>query len=224
LRDAHHEYNTAGFRPRIKSIDWRKEEIPMTLAGIVNVQPARIIGGAWLTLGLYWLVASFSAKAARKRQPMPGRLLYVLYMFIAFSFLYGADRQLGFLDRRFLPDRLWIAQVGAAITVVGVAFAIWARWHIGKNWSAVVSIKKDHELIRTGPYSRIRHPIYTGILLAALGTAITVNEYRGLAALAMVATGFYFKAKREESFLNQEFGASFEEHKRHTGFFLPRFS
>jgi protein-S-isoprenylcysteine O-methyltransferase Ste14 len=208
----------------MKSIELRKEKIPMTLTNISNLQMGPIIGGAWFTLALYWLVSSLSTKETRRRQPTSGRLLYLLYMFIAFSFLYGADRRLGFLNRPFLPDRLWIAQMGAAVTVVGVAFAIWARWHIGKNWSAVVSIKKDHQLIRTGPYSRIRHPIYTGILLAALGTAIAVDEYRALAALAAVMVGFVFKAKKEESFLSREFGPAFEEHKRHTGFFLPRFS
>jgi protein-S-isoprenylcysteine O-methyltransferase Ste14 len=105
-----------------------------------------------------------------------------------------------------------------------VAFAISARWHIGGNWSANVTIKEDHKLIRTGPYAHIRHPIYTGILLAALGTVIAIGEYRGLASLVLLTVGFIFKAKRKEDFLSSEFGAAFEEHKRHTEFFLPRFS
>jgi protein-S-isoprenylcysteine O-methyltransferase Ste14 len=115
----------------------------------------------------------------------------------------------------------WIA---VALTAAGVGVAIWARWHLGANWSGVVTLKEGHELIRTGPYRSIRHPIYTGILLAILGTALAIGEVRGLVALAIAWGSFYFKARREESFLAQEFGPRFAEHQQHTGMFLPRFS
>ncbi|HYL46878.1 MAG TPA: isoprenylcysteine carboxylmethyltransferase family protein, partial [Candidatus Limnocylindrales bacterium] len=96
--------------------------------------------------------------------------------------------------------------------------------HLGKYWSAEVTIRSGHELIRTGPYAHIRHPIYTGILLALVGTVLVIGEYRALAALAIAVIGFVRKAKKEESFLEGQFGAAFEEHRRLTGFFLPRFS
>jgi protein-S-isoprenylcysteine O-methyltransferase Ste14 len=196
----------------------------MTVASTFILQPLDVIRGAWLVLGLYWLVESVNKKVARKRQPAAERLIHVIYMGVAFLLLYGNDPLYGLLNQPFLPDRLWIAQVGAAIAVLGVAFAIWARRHIGMNWSAEVTIKKDHQLIRTGPYAHIRHPIYTGILLATLGTAIAIGEYRALVAFVMVAIGFIFKARKEENFLAQEFGPAFDDHKRLTGFFLPRFS
>lgn len=79
-------------------------------------------------------------------------------------------------------------------------------------------------MIRTGPYAHIGNPIYTGVLLAALGMAIAIGEYRGLAAVVLLTIGFIFNAKRGEDFLLLEFAASFEQHKRHTGFFLSRFS
>ena len=87
-----------------------------------------------------------------------------------------------------------------------------------------MQIKEGHELIRSGPYARIRHPIYTGILLATIGTALAIGEYRGLLAVGMLLTGFIRKARKEESFLAAEFGAAFDEHRRRTGFFLPRIS
>jgi protein-S-isoprenylcysteine O-methyltransferase Ste14 len=87
-----------------------------------------------------------------------------------------------------------------------------------------VQIKEGHQLIRSGPYARIRHPIYTGILLATIGTALAVGEYRGLVAVGMFLVGFTRKARKEESFLAAEFGSAFEEHCRQTGFFLPRIS
>ncbi len=190
----------------------------------VDFHPEGIIRGAWYVFGIYWLIASITKKPARKRQPSLERTLHVIFMTFAFVLLWREDPRFGPLNRQLLPDTLWIAYAGAAITVLGVAFAIWARWHIGRNWSADVTIKEDHKLIRTGPYAHIRHPIYTGILLAVLGTAIAIGEYRGFAALLLLTIGFIFKAKREEDFLSSEFGAAFEEHKLHTGFFLPRFS
>jgi protein-S-isoprenylcysteine O-methyltransferase Ste14 len=103
-----------------------------------------------------------------------------------------------------------------------VAFAIWARRHIGRNWSGQITIRQEHELIRTGPYARIRHPSYTGLLLALAGTAIAIGEYRAIVAFAVIAIGFVVKAKREESLLTKEFGRAFDEHRQQTGFFLPR--
>lgn len=190
----------------------------------LDFRPEAIIRGAWLVLVFYWLAVSITKKAARKRQPSAERIAHVIYMAIASIFLWKEDPRFGPLNNSFLPDTLFKAWVGAAITVLGVAFAIWARWHIGRNWSAEVTIKKDHKLIRTGPYAHIRHPIYTGLLLAALGTAIAIGEYRALVSLVLLTAGFIFKAKREENFLAGEFGPAFEEHKLHTGFFLPRFS
>jgi protein-S-isoprenylcysteine O-methyltransferase Ste14 len=108
------------------------------------------------------------------------------------------------------------------LTATGVAVAFWARWHLGANWSGVVTLKEGHELIRTGPYRAIRDPIYTGILLGLLGTAIAIGEVRGLLAVAIAWLSFYVKARREESFLTQEFGEKFEAHAKQTGMFLPR--
>jgi protein-S-isoprenylcysteine O-methyltransferase Ste14 len=143
-------------------------------------------------------------------------------MVCGFVLLYAEGPRFGVLNRRFLREREWIAMLGAVLTVVGVAFAIWARRHIGKNWSAQVTIRKEHELIRTGPYARIRHPIYTGLLLAVAGTAIAIGEYRAIVAFAVIAVGFIVKAKREEAFLATQFGPAFDEHRRQTGFFLPQ--
>jgi len=173
---------------------------------------------------LVWLVTSFGRNPAQRRENPLARLSHMLFMGAAFVLLYSSNPVFGPLGRRFLPETSWIATLGVAITAAGVAFAIWARVHLGKQWSGDVTIRQDHELIRTGPYAHIRHPIYTGILAAMLGTALIVGEVRGLAAVLIATVGFWRKARKEESFLAQEFGPRFEEHKRHTGFFLPRFS
>jgi hypothetical protein len=86
--------------------------------------------------------------------------------------------------------------VGAALTALGLSFTSWARVHLGRNWSGTVTLKDDHALIRTGPYRRVRHPIYSGALLALAGTVLAVGQWRGVIALALVSpscAGFGWK-------------------------------
>jgi protein-S-isoprenylcysteine O-methyltransferase Ste14 len=184
--------------------------------------PYLIIQAAWIAFCVYWIWAARNQKRVQKREPPLARLLHVAYMVCGFVLLYSEDPRFGVLNRRFLPQREWIAMLGAVLAALGVAFAIWARRHIGRNWSGQVTIRKEHELIRSGPYARIRHPIYTGLLVALAGTAIAIGEYRAIVALAVIAVGFVVKAKREEAFLATQFGPAFDEHRRQTGFFLPR--
>ena len=184
--------------------------------------PRETIEAAWISFGLYWLIAARGRQPAQRREPPAERMFHVLWMIGAAYLLFRYDPRLGALNRRFLPPGLWIAELGAAVTIVGIGIAIWARWHLGKNWSAEVSIREGHSLIRSGPYKYVRHPIYSGMLLGILCTAVATGEYRGLAALAIFWIGWAQKARKEESFLAQEFGPAFAEHKRLTGFFLPR--
>jgi protein-S-isoprenylcysteine O-methyltransferase Ste14 len=203
-------------------IYWRLASLGNSLVETRWIVPGQMIQGAWIAFCVYWLWAARNQKRAEKREPVPARLLHVAYMAGAFVLLYADDPRFAALNRRFLPDREWIAMAGALLTVAGVGFAIWARHHIGRNWSGEVTIRREHELIRTGPYAHIRHPIYTGLIGAIAGTAIAIGEYRALLALALILIGFSVKAKREESMLENQFGRSFEEHRQHTGFFLPR--
>lgn len=184
--------------------------------------PFGIIESAWLVFALYWLSASFARKPTEKREPPLRRIVHIAFMVAGFILLYSDAVPPQMLRERIWPDYLWIAQLGAALTVLGIAFAIWARNHIGRNWSGQVTIKRDHQLIRTGPYAHIRHPIYSGLLLAVLGTGIAAGEYRALVAGLMIAAGFVYKAKSEEKLLAEHFGPAFDDHKRHTGFFLPK--
>ncbi|HUO35138.1 MAG TPA: isoprenylcysteine carboxylmethyltransferase family protein [Candidatus Acidoferrum sp.] len=179
---------------------------------------------AWVAFAVVWLIAALRQKRVQKRQPAGERLLHILWMGAAALLLLREQSWFMPLNARFIPERLWVEELGAWATVAGVAFAIWARLHLGANWSGNVTIRQDHSLIRTGPYTFIRHPIYTGMLVALGGTALAIGEYRGLLGFAMFAVGLVLKAKKEESFLAPEFGPSFEEHKKKTGFFLPRFS
>jgi protein-S-isoprenylcysteine O-methyltransferase Ste14 len=179
----------------------------------------------WLVFALYWLVSALKRKVTKKRETIFQRLRYTVALLVGFWFLFSPDVQFyPWLDLRFLPATPLYGWLGVAITVAGAGVAFWARWHLGTNWSGVVTLKEGHELIRTGPYRTIRHPIYTGMLLALLGTALAVGEVRGLLAIALAWFSFYLKARREESFLAEEFGTAFAEHQRRTGMFLPKLS
>lgn len=186
--------------------------------------PMNWIQVCWGIFGLYWVASAFHRKTTKKRETYLQRLLYTLPLILGTWLLMRPEASFGWLGSRFAPAGPVSQWAGVAITAAGVAIAIWARWHLGTNWSGVVTLKEGHELIRTGPYRMIRHPIYTGILLALLGTLTTIGEVRGLIALAIVWLSFYVKARREESFLAQEFGPAFAEHQRNTGMFLPRLS
>ena len=119
-----------------------------------------------------------------------------------FALLYSADPRFGALNRRFLPpDPPAIEYAGVALTAAGVGFAIWARAHLGKYWSGDVTIRQEHRLIRSGPYQFIRHPIYSGMLLALVGSVLVIGEYRALLGFAIILLGFVKKARKEESFL-----------------------
>lgn len=187
-----------------------------------RISPQTVIWAAWTIFVLFWFVAAFNRKATQKRESFARRLIHVAFMAIAFIILDERQIALNFLAGRLWPDLAWIAELGALLTVVGIAFSIWARVHIGRNWSGQVMIKKDHELIRSGPYARIRHPIYTGLLLAVFGTFLEIGEARALLAFVLILLGFSYKAKREEALLAGHFGPAFDEHKKHTGFFFPR--
>jgi protein-S-isoprenylcysteine O-methyltransferase Ste14 len=190
----------------------------------VFVDAGTVIGWAWIVFLLYWLAAAFRLNQMKRLEPAHERMLRFIVMVIAFLLLFKSRPEFGPLNERFIPDISWISAVGAALVCFGIAFAIWARYHIGRYWSSTVSLRADHQLIRTGPYSWIRHPIYTGILLALAGTALAVGRYRAVLGLAIMFAGFVWKAKREEDLLSTEFGPAFQEHKRLTGFFLPRIS
>jgi protein-S-isoprenylcysteine O-methyltransferase Ste14 len=178
----------------------------------------------WIVFFVYWVVSARKLKPVKQRETTPERLQHLLPLAVAYILLLTTGPDFGWLSKRFVPNALALNIFAVGLSAVGVAFAIWARWHLGSNWSGVVTLKEGHELIRTGPYRSIRHPIYTGMLLAVIGTALALGEARGILSFLIILAAFYQKARREESFLSEEFGANFMEHCKHTGMFLPHLS
>lgn len=182
----------------------------------------QILRAAWIVWALYWIVSAFRVRKMRKREPILQRLAHLIVVALALAFLFSSKNGV-YLRARFEHARA-LRWLGTALAVAGLAFAIWARRHLGEYWSGIVGLREGHQLIRTGPYAHIRHPIYSGLLLALAGSALALGTYADLAVWGIVAAGLCLKAKREEKLLAEEFGAEFQEHRRHTGFLFPRFS
>ena len=116
-----------------------------------------------------------------------------------------------------------IQSAGILLTAAGIAFAIWARFYLGQNWSSAVSIKVGHQLIRTGPYQWVRHPIYSGLLVALLGTALARGKMISLVALPLFFLGFWIKSRMEEQFMRKTFGQEYIDYSQSTGALVPKF-
>jgi protein-S-isoprenylcysteine O-methyltransferase Ste14 len=124
--------------------------------------------------------------------------------------------------RRWLPLAQRIAvPIGLAIQLGFALLAVWARRHLGRNWSGAITAKVGHQLIRTGPYSRIRHPIYTAMLGMFLGTAVVSGELHGLLALFILGAGYWRKIQLEEKTLRDIFGADYDDYRKRSGALVP---
>lgn len=175
----------------------------------------------WIAYIVYWRIAARSVKTNQRLESTPSQAIRTVAILVAVVLMVLPDIPIPWLYRHFLPVGLACFWIGAAITVAGLLFSIWARVHIGQNWSSAVTIKQDHELITSGPYALVRHPIYTGLLLAFLGTAIALTQYRGLLALALVFFSLWFKLRLEEKWMRAQFGDTYIAYSRRTAALVP---
>ena len=127
----------------------------------------------------------------------------------------------GLLSNRLLPPTHRVFFVGIALVVVGLLFTIWARLYLGRNWSGVVTLKKDHELVRGGPYRFVRHPIYSGLLLAITGSAVVRGEWRGVLALIIAFVALWRKLRLEERWLGEAFGEQYAAYRAEVAALIP---
>jgi protein-S-isoprenylcysteine O-methyltransferase Ste14 len=166
----------------------------------------RWIDSVWMLVGISWAIGALWSKPVARRQTLLSRVFHLAIMVAALCLLFSNSTRIGLLGVRLIPEYDWIGWVGFCFTVAGSAFALWARAWLGSNWSATVTVKKHHEFIQSGPYAIVRHPIYAGLLLAILGTALAMGEVRGLLALALAFAAWFRKARIEEAFLVEQFG------------------
>ncbi len=175
----------------------------------------------WIAFLLYWQIAAGGAKTTTRIEPATSRILRSLAFLIAIALFFVPQNRIPWIDLRLLPNPLACFWIGAAITVAGLLFAVWARLTLGANWSRSVTIKQNHELIITGPYRLVRHPIYTGILAGFLGSTVATAQLRGLLAFALVFFALWYKLRLEESWMRTQFGDVYSNYARHTAALVP---
>lgn len=175
----------------------------------------------WLVWAIFWLAAAVGAKATRRRETIASRLSHGVPLVLA-VILFSSDRLAGsYLGFALLPHDLATFWLGFTLVLSGIAVSLAARVSLGGNWSGIVTLKQDHELIRRGPYRLVRHPIYTGILVAVLGNAIAQGELRSVLAVALVAVAFVRKIGVEEAFLTEAFGDAYTRYRREVPALIP---
>lgn len=175
----------------------------------------------WIAFLIYWQIKAINTKSTQRLEPASSRILRVLIFLVAIVLLSTTRIPLRWLYRPLWQQGLWPFWVGAVITIGGLLFAVWAREHLGRNWSRSVTIKQDHELITTGPYSVLRHPIYTGILVGFFGTAIAISEVRGFVTLALIFVVFWVKLSMEEKWMHSQFGETYAAYVQRTAALVP---
>ena len=175
----------------------------------------------WISIFIIWAIASLTAKRTTLSSSGAGARIAVWAVWLAWWLVLRQGSWPGFLGYCFVPDGPAGLYVGLVLTALGLGFALWARFYIGKNWDAMVVLKEDHKLVRTGPYAIVRHPIYSGFMLATLGTAIAHGQVGRLAGVALIVIAWGYKARVEETFLMQRFGPEYEDYRRHVKALVP---
>jgi protein-S-isoprenylcysteine O-methyltransferase Ste14 len=168
----------------------------------------------WAAFWLYWLVAAFFVKRGRVSWSRELRIRVVIAVVVILLIRLGAFRDHG------LNTDPWRAGIGLVFFAVGLGFAVWARMHIGRNWGGPMTQKDDPDLVTSGPYRLVRHPIYSGILVAGLGTALALSWW-WLIAVALAGLYFLYSARIEESFMTDRFPDDYPGYRSSTKMLLP---
>jgi protein-S-isoprenylcysteine O-methyltransferase Ste14 len=174
-----------------------------------------VIGVGWIIFWAYWLAMAFTAKADQSRWTRWAGVRVGLILVVVLLIRLRVFRGPGVATRD-----SWLLGIGLAFFVLGLALAVWARVYLGRNWGMPMSKKSDPELVTTGPYRTIRHPIYSGIILGMVGTAIAVSPF-WLIAVAISGAYFLFSAVMEERTMARLFPAAYPPYKRATKMLIP---
>ena len=175
----------------------------------------------WLALTIIWALCAFAVKPTIAKQSSKARIWYLFVLGLGAYLIIARQMHAAWLNVPVFRVNIPLAQTGFVFACLGMAFAIWARLILGSNWSGAVTIKHDHTLIQSGPYRIVRHPIYTGLLIALLGSALQYSYLRSLLGVLLIGFGFWLKSLFEEQFMAQRFGNEYLIYRQQVCALIP---
>ena len=182
---------------------------------------AWLIPAIWIVWWSFWLFSSRNVRSTSERESLMSRCIHLTLVVVAFALIALPVFRRGLLGNHWLPRTPSVFFVGVAILVAGFVLAVWARRYLGTNWSGTITVKEEHELVRNGPYSFARHPIYTGFIMGMAGTAIALGELRGILAVLLFIAACLRKIRIEEKWLIAHFGQAYEDYRKDVRALIP---
>jgi len=180
-----------------------------------------LIIALWVIWLIVWTSAAFAVKRTQRRERLGPTLVERVPVIAGFLVLVLSRWLPTALTTRFLPEPPGLALVALILVVAGMIIAYWARLHLGRNWSGEVMVKVGHTLITSGPYRWVRHPIYSGMTLALVGTALATGAPYGFIGLALILFGFLVRVRQEEALMRETFHGEYDDYSRHTARLIP---
>jgi protein-S-isoprenylcysteine O-methyltransferase Ste14 len=177
-----------------------------------------LLGLFWFGWAIYWILSARTTAPTAWKANSAVEILYRIPLLTGILLLaFPSPKSLRLISL----DFNWQNGLGLLLVLIGLAIAIWARRHLGMFWSARVTVKTDHQLIRTGPYQFVRHPIYSGLILALLGTSISLGTWQSLLGFGLISASFIWKLAFEERLLSLHLGQSYLQYRRHVRALIP---
>lgn len=187
----------------------------------MNVIHHYLLLAFWLAWLIYWMVASRGNKEVAQRESGASRASHVIPLSIAAWLMFAQRAPWAPLNERFVPLTEWPFVAGAILVALGLAFSVLARVYLGGNWSGTVTLKRGHELVRSGPYRFVRNPIYTGLIIAFIGSALARGMWGSVLGVAIAFGAVWHKARIEERVLHNAFGKQYDDYKREVAALIP---
>jgi protein-S-isoprenylcysteine O-methyltransferase Ste14 len=175
----------------------------------------------WTVFWVLWVLPAVFGKRTIRRQTTGSRILQLILLLVAYVLIVNGEVGWNWLNLRLVPEGRASTAVGYGLLMAGMLFAGWARLFLGGNWSSNVTLKQDHTLVRSGPYRIVRHPIYTGLLVALLGTAIALGELRCFLGVILAAIAWKIKSMSEETLMVQQFGDQYARYREEVKGLVP---
>lgn len=180
-----------------------------------------VIGVLWLIWLLYWIVSARGIKPIVRHEAKGARLAFLAQVVLT-AVLLRPGRWPGWLEDTWISGGLTRYWIAVTVVAAGLALSIWARRALGRNWSGTVAVKEDHELIQSGPYAWVRHPIYSGILLMILGTGLASGRAHALLAFPIAVSALWLRSRAEERWMGEVFGERYAAYRRKSWALIPR--